>query len=172
MLHPGQMPLMCIEVTSLNTFGTLHSTFCYPERHTERKVWSPQGDLYGLLGTGFIPELELEAAGRPPTLTGLEGSSSLSCLPAFTTQTASPNRCPLSIGPVAWVPSNRAVVLPGKQGVILRLTHFMDHSNFEKLALSFYTFYFLVSLSSHTTFALLLPVRGKVQRPLFLVRRQ
>lgn len=92
----------------------------------EGKVWSPGGDLCGLLGTGFIPELELEAAGRPPTLPGLEGSSSLSCLPAFTTQTASPNRRPLSISPVAWVPLNRAAVLPGKGGVILRLTHFVD----------------------------------------------
>jgi hypothetical protein len=92
----------------------------------ERKVWSPGGDLCGLLGTGFIPELELEAAGRPPTLPGLEGSSSLSCLPAFTTQTASPNRHPLSISPVAWVSLNCAAVLPGKGGVILRLTHFVD----------------------------------------------
>lgn len=99
----------------------------------ERKVWSPGGDLCDLLGTGFIPELELEAAGRLPTLTGLEGSSSLSCLPAFTTQTASPNRRPLSISPVAWAPLNSAVVLPGKGGVILRLTHFMDRLTLRSL---------------------------------------
>lgn len=117
---------MYIEVTSSNTFDIVYSTLPYPERQMGRKVLSPRGDLCALLETCFFPELEPEAAGRPPTLPGLEGSSSLSCLPAFTTQTASPNRRPLSISPVVWVPLNRAVVLPGKGGIILRLTHFTD----------------------------------------------
>lgn len=66
-----------------------------------------------------------QLAGLPPSR-GPEGSSSLSCLPAFTTQTASPNRRPLSISPVVWVPLDGAAVLPGKGGVTLRFTHFMD----------------------------------------------
>lgn len=61
------------------------------------------------------------------------GSFSLSCLPAFTTKTASPNRRPLSISPVAWVPLNRAAVLPGKGGVILRLTQFRDRLTLRSL---------------------------------------
>lgn len=118
---------MCIEVMCSNTFSVLYSTLHYPERQVERQVWSPGGgDLCGFLGTGFIPELEVEAAGRPPTLRGLEGSSALSCMPAFTTQTASPNRRPLSVSPRAWVPLDYAVVLPGKGRVIHEITHFMD----------------------------------------------
>lgn len=70
MLQPGQMLLMGTEVTSLNTLGILYSTLHHPRRQMEREVWSPGADLCGLLGTGFIPELELEAAGGPPTLTG------------------------------------------------------------------------------------------------------
>lgn len=40
------------------------------------------------------------------------------------------------------------------------------HYRLEKFASSCYTFYFLVSLSSYATFALLLPAREKVQGPL------
>lgn len=126
--------------------------------------------MCGLLGTSFIPELEGEAAGGPPTLMGPEGSSSLSCLPTFTTQTASPNRRLLSISPVAWAPLEGVAVLSGKGEVILRLTHFFDLLTLGSLlppsTLS-------ISLSSSTTFALLFPASKNVQkRPLFPVWRQ